>query len=93
MDVYNFQFFFFDSTYDDINSFYAKRNKKLRFILLMLLLLLYGVLSYFKKIYRAFTIKTYSPMTRALAESIIDPFDFIYQFAVYTRINKNELLY
>ena len=30
--------FFFDSTYKDINSFYEKRNEKLRFILLIFLL-------------------------------------------------------
>ena len=94
MDAYVFQFcFFFDSTYEDINSFYEKRNEKLRFILLIFLLLLFGILTYFKKVYRAFTIKTYSPMTRALAESIIDPFVCIYKLIVYNRINKNGLLY
>ena len=37
-----------------------------------------NILTLFKNIFRVLTIKFYSPMTRALAESIIDPFDFIY---------------
>ena len=39
---------------------------------------IYAILSWFKNIYRRFTIKFYYPMTRALAESVIDPILIIY---------------
>ena len=45
----------------------------LKIIFSILLLVLYLILSGFKNIYRVITIKLYSPMTRALAETIIDP--------------------
>ena len=40
---------------------------------LIILLILYFILSALKNIYRVATIKLYSPMTRALAESFLDP--------------------
>jgi hypothetical protein len=42
-------------------------------LLVFALLLCYAILSGFKNIYRRFTVKEYSPMSRALAESILDP--------------------
>ena len=45
---------------------------------LIILLILYFILSALKNIYRVATIKLYSPMTRALAESILDPLIIIY---------------
>ena len=68
--------FFFDSTYDDFKEFSGKDVWKL--IILIICLLIHVGLTLFKNIFRVLTIKFYSPMTRALAESIIDPFDFIY---------------
>ena len=67
--------FFFDSTYEGINSFKNNYN----FVLLIILL----------------TIKTYTPMTRALTESIIDPFSCIYQLFLSKEYNKsnNRVLY
>ena len=48
--------------------------EKTRHILyLIFLLILYFIFSGFKNIYRVITIKLYSPMTRALSETIIDP--------------------
>jgi hypothetical protein len=44
------------------------------------LLILYSIFSGFKNIYRRFTVKEFTPMTRALAESILDPFFIIYGF-------------
>ena len=95
---------FFDTTYNDFDSFIyiinngnitGKRNIE-NIILLIILLIIYLILTYFKNIYRVLTIKTYSPMTRALTESIIDPFDFICQIFIKNnndRKIKCELLY
>ena len=69
--------FSFETTYDDINDFYKEKGVW-KLFLLVILSLMHLILSLFKNIYRVLTIKSYSPMTRALAESIIDPFDFIY---------------
>jgi len=91
---------FFDTTYNDFDSFIyiinngnitGKRNIE-NIILLIILLIIYFILTYFKNIYRVLTIKTYSPMTRALTESIIDPFDFICQI-VKNNNKENEILY
>ena len=71
--------FSFESTYKDIKDFYEEKEVW-KLILLIILSLMYLCLSLFKNIYRVLTIKSYSPMTRALAESIIDPFVFIYLF-------------
>ena len=58
-----------------------KKGKNIeRIILSIFLLVLYWILSGFKNIYRVITIKLYSPMTRALAETIIDPFIVFYYF-------------
>jgi len=70
--------FITNKTTEDFNYFSEKKAWKL--VLLFILLIIYLGLSLFKNIYRVLTIKLYSPMTRALAESIIDPFDFIYLF-------------
>jgi len=51
------------------------------------LLLVYAILSGFKNIYRRYTVQEYSPMTRALAESILDPFFLFIGFIV--RIDNN----
>jgi len=45
---------------------------------LIILLIFYFIFSAFKNIYRVTTIKFYSPMTRALAETILDPIILIY---------------
>ena len=58
------------------------RNKN---ILLITLLILYFIFSGLKNIYRIITIKLYSPMTRALTESITDP------IIISTNIIKNFL--
>ena len=78
--------FFFDSSYDDIKDFIIIKDWE--FVLLVILSLIYLILSSFKSIYRVLTIRFYSPMTRALAESIIDPFDFICLF-IYRNSQKN----
>lgn len=54
------------------------------------LLLVYAILSGFKNIYRRYTVQEYSPMTRALAESILDP---IFLFIGFFEDIENNLLY
>ena len=49
-------------------------------IIVVILLIIYAILSGYKNIFRRYTIKEYSPMSRALAESIIDPFLIIFGF-------------
>ena len=46
--------------------------------ILILLLFLYFIISGFKNIYGIYTIKLYSPMVRALADSIKDPLLLVY---------------
>jgi drug/metabolite transporter (DMT)-like permease len=82
--------FFMDKTYEDFKEFSEKKVYQL--IILIICLLIYSGLSLFKNIFRVLTIKFYSPMTRALAESIIDPFDFIY-LVLKEIIVKNEVNY
>lgn len=56
--------------------------------LLIGLLILYSIFSGMKNIFRIITNKLYSPMTRALAESIIDPIFTIYYFFFEIRDDK-----
>ena len=79
--------FFFESTYNDINSLVENKNK----IALIILLIIHFLLTYFKNIYRVLTIETYSPMTRALTESIVDPIEIIYQLFIYNKEDKNKI--
>ena len=44
------------------------------------LLIVYSILSGFKNVYRRYTVKEFTPMTRALAESILDPLFIISGF-------------
>ena len=45
----------------------------------IILLIVYGILTAFKNIYRRFTVKQYSPMSRAFAESMVDPLLIIFE--------------
>ena len=84
--------FSLELTYKDIKDFYEGK-KVYQLVLLIILALMHLCLSLFKNIYRVLTIKSYSPMTRALAESIIDPFDFIYLFIFKPSSNLNNYYY
>ena len=58
---------------------YGKENK-LRVFFAVILILIYAILTAYKNLYRRLTVKEYSPMTRALAESFLDPFLILYGF-------------
>ena len=63
--------------------------------LLIILSLLYTILSGIRNIYRLYTNKLYSPTTRALAESILDPlivFYYIISFFILGPIKDKDLL-
>ena len=77
---------FLDKTYEDINDIFENTNWQL----LIFILFIYFILNSFENIYRVLTIKSYSPMTRALAETIIDPIIFIY--SSYKEINEKKYL-
>ena len=62
---------------DELVNLY-NREDNWPFFLLIFFLLLYFILSGFKNIYRVITIKIYSPMTRALAETVVDPLIILY---------------
>ena len=72
-------------------SFFLNNNDEntniMDIIFLIFLLILYFILSGFKNIYIMITIKIYSPMTRGLTETIIDPLYFLYFFL--KQINRN----
>ena len=53
-------------------------NDILYIIFIIIALLLYFIVSGFSYIYKLFTIKMYSPMTRTLSDTILDIFYFIY---------------
>ena len=49
-------------------------------ILSFVIIFIYSIFTWFKNIYRRFTIKYYYPTTRALAESVLDPVLIFYDF-------------
>ena len=66
------------------------KKEKIYIIIVIILLIIYGILSFFKNIFRRISLAFYSPMTRALAESILDPFIVIYEFFNY-KYNFEEI--
>ena len=65
--------YFFDNS-----SKLSELGNSKNLIYLIFLFILYFIFSALKNIYRVVTIKLYSPMTRALAESFLDPIIIIY---------------
>ena len=57
-------------------------NANLNFALFIFLLFVYTILSGFKNIFRVVTIKIYSPITKILADYIINPLYFPYYYLV-----------
>ena len=72
--------FFFENSSIEEELRIFKNSDHLAF--LIILIILYFIFSALKNIYRVATIKLYSPMTRALAESILDPFILIYSLII-----------
>ena len=57
--------------------------------ILVIIIIFYIILTFFKNIYRVVTIKLFSPMTRALAESLLDPIIIVYYTFDLGIKNKN----
>ena len=69
-------------------------NSSVSFVVVIILILVYAILSAIKNIYRRYTVKFYSPMTRSMAESILDPFFLIYDsFLGKNKYDLNEKLF
>ena len=75
-------FFIFHTPFSQIVDIieYGKKNNLIKTISGVFLLLIYATFRAYKNIYRRYTVKEYSPMTRALAESILDPIFIIWGF-------------
>ena len=80
------------------NDTYQKQGKNilknmsefdLSFVYFIILIILYIIISGLRNSYRVTTNKYYSPMSRALFESTLDPFVFLY----YTLIKKKKNKY
>ena len=81
---------FFTSVQDYINS-----SKRANLALIILSLLLFMILSALQSVFRAFTIKIYSPMASALSEFILNPVYIILTFVLAEdfKSKKNKNLY
>ena len=86
--------FLFDEPKEELMNLLDNKNgvNNLKYWIGIFLFLVYGALSALKNINRRFTVKIYSPMTRALAESILDPFFITYGYIGNKHPNENELI-
>ena len=75
-------FFIVNKTYQEQGRNILKEMSNLNWNLasFILLIIVYTVISGFRNAYRVTTNKYYSPMSRALFESTLDPFLFLYNF-------------
>ena len=89
--VFLFIFFFLS------NDTYQKQGKNilknmsefdLSFVYFIILIILYIIISGLRNSYRVTTNKYYSPMSRALFESTLDPFVFLYYTLIYKDKDK-----
>ena len=76
--IITFIYFFFQNSLNEIKDIYEQNTFK--FILLILCFALFAFLSGGRNAYRVLTNKLYSPMTRTLTDSILDPFLIIFYF-------------
>jgi hypothetical protein len=81
-------FFFLKKPIIELNEIVDYIFNQHNFIL-VINFILYIIFTFFKNIYRVVTIKLFSPMTRALAESILDPIIIVYYMFDHEQI-KNE---
>jgi ABC-type multidrug transport system fused ATPase/permease subunit len=71
----------------------SEKDDNSNFIFLILLLIAYFITSVFKNIYIIYTIKLFSPMARALSESIFDTFIISYYLLTDDNKEKNFQFY
>ena len=75
-----------NESYEDFQEIKEAKNT----ILLIFLFIGFVFINAFKNLYRVLTIQYYSSMTRALAESILDPFILFYYLFLTLRDNKGK---
>jgi len=80
-------------SHEDLKKIEGISNEKSKFIILIILFICFIIISSFKNIYRVLTVQYYSPMTRALAESILDPFVILYYFILFEEKEFEDYLY
>ena len=80
-------FFLFNSPDKEINSIFNNNNenKKISIAVGLFLSILYFIISGFTSIYKMYTVKTYTPMTRTLSDIL---FDFGY-YIYYTKYEED----
>ena len=79
-----------NDTYEDFKDIQCNRKILLPLIIFFTLFL---IINAFKNIYRVLTIQYYSSMTRALAESILDPFILYYFYLTIKDYGNNNEVY
>jgi len=79
-----------NDSYKDFSEVESTENN---IVLLIFLFIIFLILSSFKNMYRVLTVQYYSPMTRALTESILDPFILLYYFILFKEKKVNDYVY
>ena len=83
-----------NDSYEDLREIKTISNdSKTKYFLLIIFFIFFLIINAFKNIYRVLTIQYYSSMTRALAESILDPFVLIYYFCLIEKKELNDSIY
>ena len=91
---------FFFIIYFIVNKAYQDQGRNIlrdmshfdwKLITFILLIIIYIIISGFRNAYRVTTNKFYSPMSRALFESTLDPFLFIYNFFTFKLFEGNSI--
>ena len=90
-------FFFSDKNYQKhgINILKNISESGIPLLSFIILIIFYTIISGFRNAYRVTTNKYYSPMSRALFESSLDPFVFVYNFLIIknNNISKEAWIY
>ena len=81
-------FYIFKTNNEFSNLFKNDKNKSLHIFFFIILIIIYFILSGFYSIYKTFTVKIYSSMTRTLFDSILDIGFYLY-FSIGEDENKN----
>ena len=82
-----------NDSHEDLKEIERISGEKNKFTILIVLFICFLIISSFKNIYRVMTVQYYSPMTRALAESILDPFIILYYFILFKEKELEDYLY
>lgn len=77
--IFSFIYSIRENPYKEIKEYYEEKTL-IDFIVLMILLLLYIILSGLRNAYRVATNKIYSPMTKTLTDYFLNPLYIIYYF-------------